>query len=97
MAPLPLVFISVGILRSHEAFEGLQGLILRLQALKTEDMRTRVHQCLQVSDRDHEGSEVKWVMAGYCEHCDTTLEELYTERTGPQTHSDRVYSDSCSH
>ena len=42
--------------------------------------RTGVRQCLQVSERDRKGSEVKWVMAGYCEHCDTTLEELYTER-----------------
>ena len=68
-----------------------------VQLMLVHGMRTAVCQCLQVSDRDHEGSEVKWVMAGYCEHCDTTLEELYTERTGPQTHSDRVYSDSCSH
>ena len=27
-------------------------------------MRTGVRQCLQVSERDREGSEVKWVMAG---------------------------------
>jgi len=68
-----------------------------VQLMLVHGMRTGERQCLQVSERDRKGSEVKWVMAGYCEHCDTTLEELYTERTGPQTHSDRVYSDSCSH
>ena len=68
-------------------------------------MRTRVCQCVLVNDSNCKCSEVKWVMAGYCEHCETTLEELYSSRTGPQTHSDRehsaqfhinFYSHSCS-
>jgi len=44
-----------------------------------------------VSDRDSKGSEVKWVMVGYCgllwALC-AALKGLYTERTGTKTHSD---------
>ena len=54
-------------------------------------MRTGVRQCLQVSERDREGSEVVGD-GGLVSTLCATLEELYTERTGPQTHSDRVHS-----
>ena len=35
-----------------------------VQLMLVHGMRTGVRQCLQVSERDREGSEVKWVMAG---------------------------------
>ena len=35
-----------------------------VQLMLENGMRTGVRQCLQVSERDREGSEVKWVMAG---------------------------------
>lgn len=31
--------------------------------------RARGLRYLSVSDRDRNGSEVKWLMVGYCEHC----------------------------
>ena len=55
--------LDIWMIFSWSCFIALKFLSL-VQLMLVHGMRTGVRQCLQVSERDREGSEVKWVMVG---------------------------------
>ena len=58
-----MILIQKKLSISPNCFIALKFISL-VQLMLVHGMRTGVRQCLQVSERDREGSEVKWVMAG---------------------------------
>jgi len=58
-----MILIQKKLSISPNCFIALKFISL-VQLMLVHGMRTGVRQCLQVSERDRKGSEVKWVMAG---------------------------------